>query len=153
MLFVILTSNMIGYSADMADAKAVYNSGDYVEAYHKIAGLNAKEQDVEFGERVLVLAKVQGELKNGIGLYSSGQYVMALDSFICALGRYDANYADAKAYGVKEQYERLLEQITAQLQEKFNVSAETAREIYGLGDRTEYTRRVYVIVKEMGLTE
>ena len=37
--------------------------------------------------------------------------------------------------------------------EKFSVSPETAREIYALHDRKEYTRRIYDIVKSLGLLE
>ena len=96
---------------------------------------------------------VQEKLTNGDGLYRAGQYEMALDSYICALGRYDVNYAQASAYQIAEEYENLEKQIVIQLQEAFGVAPETAREIYGLRDRTEYTCRVYEIVKNAGFVE
>lgn len=43
--------------------------------------------------------------------------------------------------------------ITKQLNDVFGVNAKTAREIYGLSDRAEYTQRVYAIVKTLGFTE
>ena len=153
MLFVILSSSLLGYSTSMTEAKSAYYSYDYTGAYQKIAGLEPKEKDAEFAEQVRLLALVQEKLTNGDGLYRAGQYEMALDSYICALGRYDVNYAQASAYQIAEEYENLEKQIVIQLQEAFGVAPETAREIYGLRDRTEYTCRVYEIVKNAGFVE
>lgn len=153
MLFVILSSSLLGYSTSMTEAKSAYYSYDYTGAYQKIAGLEPKEEDAEFAEQVRLLALVQEKLAGGDGLYRAGQYEMALDSYICALGRYDVNYAQASAYQIAEEYENLEKQIVIQLQEAFGVAPETAREIYGLRDRTEYTCRVYEIVKNAGFIE
>lgn len=151
--FVILAANYLGYSVSLSTAKEAYAKKDYVEAYNHVAGLKLKEQDVEFSDKVLLLAKVQSELNNGKNLYDNKKYTMALDSYICALGRYDANYAEAKSSEIKKEYDDLAEQITARMSENFGVSAETAREIYRLRDRTEYTYRLQELVAEMGLTE
>jgi len=153
MVFVVLSSNLLGYSTSMTDAKAAYYSYDYVGAYEKLAGLTAKEQDAEFLEQVRLLALVQEKLVNGDGLYRAGQYTMALDSYICALGRYDVNYSQASEYQIAKEYEDLEKQIVIQLQETFDVTADSAREIYGLRDRTEYTCRVYELVKNAGYME
>lgn len=153
MVFVVLSSNLLGYSTSMTDAKAAYYSYDYVGAYEKLAGLTAKEQDAEFVEQVRLLALVQEKLVNGDGLYRAGQYTMALDSYICALGRYDVNYSQASEYQIAKEYEDLEKQIVIQLQETFDVTADSAREIYGLRDRTEYTCRVYELVKNAGYME
>lgn len=153
MVFVVLSSNLLGYSTSMTDAKAAYYSYDYVGAYEKLAGLTAKEQDAEFVEQVRLLALVQEKLVNGDGLYRAGQYTMALDSYICALGRYDVNYSQASEYQIAKEYEDLEKQIVIQLQETFDVTADSAREIYGMRDRTEYTCRVYELVKNAGYME
>ena len=47
----------------------------------------------------------------------------------------------------------LAEQIAAQLAERFSVSTDTAREIYVIKDRKEYTNRIYEIVDALGLME
>ena len=78
---------------------------------------------------------------------------MALDSYICALGRYDANYQKATDDSLKQELDRLAEKITKQLNDVFGVNAKTASPIYGLSDRAEYTQRVYAIVKTLGFTE
>ena len=151
--FVLISSNLMGYSSSITAAKSAYNAQDYVEAYRQLAGVEPKEEDEEFNGRIILLAGVQGEINKGNALYESGQYTMALDAYICALGRYDANYDDAAFYGAEAEYDILASQAQTQMSEKFGVSAETAREIYKLSDRTEYTYRIYHIVKDLGLLQ
>lgn len=153
MLFVIISSTLLGYSTSIEDAKAAYAAQNYVDAYETIAGLEAKSADEEFCQKVFLLAKVQGKMANGDSLYGSGKYTMALDSYICALGRYDANYEDAAACQIQKEYDNLQSQIVTRLQEKFQVSEEEARELYRLNNRTEYSVRVYQLVKAQELTE
>ena len=152
-LLVLLLSNLSGYSVNLSGAKDAYASQDYVEAYNKLAGAKIKEQDKTFYEKVALLASVQVELENGDALYNAKQYQMALDSYVCALGRYDANSAKAEEYNIKEANDVLAEQIAAQLAERFSVSTDTAREIYVIKDRKEYTNRIYEIVDALGLME
>ncbi len=156
MLFVLISSNLLGYSVSMTDAKRAYSAQDYVGAYQKIAGLNVKSKDEEFGEKVLLLAKVQAKLNNGDSLYGTGNYIMALDSYICALGRYNANYKEAEACSIQNEYDSLQQQIIQRLEENFQVNTEEAAEIYrlnSLNNRTEYSIRIYNIVKDLGLAE
>lgn len=153
LLFILLSASLLGYSVPITEAKEAYAVADYVTAYEKIAGLKPKEKDEEFHQQTMLLARVQSEFLNGESLYGLGQYTMSLDSYICALGRYDVNYEEAAAYHVESEYDNLAGQIQTQMAEKFGVSAETAREIYALDDRTEYTRRIYDIVKGLGLIE
>lgn len=153
MAFIILSSNLLGYSTSMTEAREAYARQDYIKAYDAVAGLSAKAEDEEFVQRTLLLAKVQNELQSGEALYQSGEYTMSLDSYICALGRCGANYADAAEYNIQKEYDGFREKISAELKEKFGVSQETAEEMYELHDREEYTVRIYRIVKELGMME
>ena len=153
LLFILLSSSFLGYSVPITEAKEAYAVADYVTAYEKIAGLKPKEKDEEFHQQIMLLARVQSEFLEGESLYGLGKYTMSLDSYICALGRYDVNYEEAALYHVESEYDDLAGLIQTQMAEKFGVSAETAREIYALDDRTEYTRRIYDIVKGLGLIE
>lgn len=153
MLFVILSSNLLGYSVDMTEAKSAYASGDYVKAYQTVAGLNAKKDDEEFYQQALLLARIQSEINSGDGLYDLGKYRMALDSYICALGRYDSNYGKAAEYEVQSEYDELKKRAAGKLEARFGVSEEQARELYGLRSRKEYTCSIYDIIKELGMAE
>lgn len=52
---------------------------------------------------------------------------------------------------IDSEYYILADQAQARLADNFGVSSETAIELYGLTDRTEYTCRIYDIVKALGL--
>lgn len=151
LFLVLLTTNLFGYSASMAEAKEAYAAQDYIAAYQKLSGLKAKEDDEEFCRQIYLLAAVQEELFSGDALYRLGEYRKALDSYIRALGRYDRNYMEAADLHLDSEYVFLAEQIQGRLADQFGVSPETAREIYGLSDRKEYTCRIYDIVKALGL--
>ncbi|MBO5371367.1 MAG: hypothetical protein J6A75_01465 [Lachnospiraceae bacterium] len=148
---ILLCSNHVGYTMSLSEAKTAYREQDYVKAYQELSGITIKENDAAFYEKVFLLAKVQEEYRSGEVLFVTGEYTKSLDSYICALGRYDANYQDATTCGVQMEYDVLAEQIADRMKEKFGITAEEARELYGLYDRTEYTCRVYDIVKGLGL--
>lgn len=150
-VFVVLTVHLLGYSTTIRNAKKAYAAQDYIEGYQQMAGIVPKEEDMELNEQLLLLARLQNGMMSGEALYGQGQYTMALNAYVCAIGRYDLNYAQAETYGIQAEYDTLAQQIAAQLQEKFGVDEATAREIYSLADREEYTRRLYQIITALGL--
>lgn len=152
-ILVLLCANLLNYSQDITVAKKAYQEKDYVKAYQTLEGMKLKTEDEALYQQALVMARVQSEYVAGDNLYAIGEYTRALDSYICALGRFDANQEDAVVYGAGKEYGMLEEMIVVRLSEQFNVSPETAREIYGLEDRSEYTIRIYQIVKSLGMIE
>lgn len=152
-VLVLLASDMIGYTTSMNTAKYAYAKQDYVEACEALAGLELKEDDVEYYDKVLLLAIVQEEYDAGEVLYSMGEYTKSLDSYICALGRYNANYEEALVYEVDKEYDAMAGKILKKLEENFKVSGDEAKELYVMYDREEYSCRIYDIVKELGLIE
>lgn len=153
LLLVMTATSLVGYSSGISLAKEAFRAQDYVGAYQEFSGLKAKEEDKAFGDQVGLLARVQAPLFHGDALYGAGQYTMALNSYICALGRHDAASGEEAVSQVQTEYDLLADQVIAQLESKFGVSAKTAREIYGLEDRAEYTRRVVQIIQSLGLDE
>ncbi|MCM1257550.1 MAG: hypothetical protein NC307_06815 [Roseburia sp.] len=152
-LFIMLSANLINYKNDVNAATASFKSTDYVKAYQVLEGMKLKEGDQELYQKTLVLAQVQSEYLAGESLYLAGQYRKALDSYICALGRYDINYEKAVECDAEKEFSALEDFIVLMLDERFEVSPETAREIYALHNRKEYTKRIYDIVKNLGLLE
>lgn len=152
-LFILLSSHLLNYKNDTVTASEAYQSGNYVKAYQILEGMKLKDEEEEMYQKAVVLASVQNEYQAGDSLYMAGQYRKSLDSYICALGRFDVNMELAKEYGAEEEYSSLEVIIVTQLQEKFGVSPETAREIYSLHNRKEYTKRIYDIIKGLGLLE
>lgn len=153
MLFILLSANLLNYNNDVKAATASFNQADYVEAYQLLEGMKIKKGDEELYKKTLVLAQVQSEYQAGEILYTAKQYRKSLDSYICALGRYDINYEQAVEAGAEEEFAELEKKIVFQLDECFGVSPETAREIYATRSRKEYTKQIYDIVKALGLLE
>lgn len=46
--FVMIVTNLLGYQANLSQAKEKYEQGSYVEAYSKLQGLSIKERDESF---------------------------------------------------------------------------------------------------------
>ena len=150
---VILASNLLGYSMSMKNAKEAYAKFEYVEAYQHLAGLKIKEDDMEFEMQIQMLANLQRKLEGGDALYDAGEYIKALDSYICALGRYGADAAVAAERHIQQEYDYLADQIAGRMKERFGVDRTAAGELYGLESRVEYTCRIYDIVKALGLVK
>lgn len=150
---VILASNLLGYSMSMKNAKEAYAKFEYVEAYQHLAGLKVKEDDMEFEMQIQMLANLQRKLEGGDALYDAGEYIKALDSYICALGRYGADAAVAAERHIQQEYDYLADQIAGRMKERFGVDRTAAGELYGLESRVEYTCRIYDIVKALGLVK
>ena len=126
------------------DGDGVYGIPYVVEGYGII--YNEEIMDKYFALDGAKAASME-EINKGNALYDNKQFTMALDAYICALGRYDANYSEASEYGAQAEYDVLASQAEAQIAEKFGVNAKDAREIYGLEDR------IYNIVKALGLND
>ena len=152
LLFVLISSNLLGYSVSVEDAQTAYKQQDYVGAYAQLTGVKLKQADEELYQKTELLAKVQEEYNIGTALYQQAQYQGSLDAFICALGRYDAGEDDAKALGIDTEYGSFLELIVGQLQQ-FGVEADQARELYHMQNRSEYSRKLSEIIAALGLAQ
>ena len=76
---------------------------------------------------------------------------MALDSLICAEGRYHVNYSKAEDANCAEEMNQMESLIQTALQEKYQMSTDEAVQLYSLRDRDEYTREVQSKIKALGL--
>ena len=56
--FVMIVTNLLGYQANLSQAKEKYEQGSYVEAYSKLQGLSIKERDEKLYHQLATLAAV-----------------------------------------------------------------------------------------------
>ena len=54
--FVMIVTNLLGYQANLSQAKEKYEQGSYVEAYRKLQGLSIKERDEKLYHQLATLA-------------------------------------------------------------------------------------------------
>ncbi len=78
-------------------------------------------------------------------------YDMALDSLICAVGRYDINYSDAETYNCTVELNLIEQNVEETLSSQFAMTADQARELYATRSRKDYTVEVYKVIQNLGL--
>ncbi|MGN0351310.1 MAG: hypothetical protein ACI4ES_06615 [Roseburia sp.] len=151
LLLVMLGSNLVNYSSSISAAEQALDKGDYTKAYEEIAGIEVKEGDMEVYEKARVLASLQSQYESYEIFMQYENYDLALDALISVIGRYDINYEDAQTYGCTVELGLIEQSAEDALMEHFGVTAEQAREMYGLRDREEYSLEVYKIIYSLGL--
>lgn len=148
---IYLGNNLLTHSNAVSAAEKSFDRGDYVGTYQELAGVKVKGSDAELYEKAKVLAGVQTELQAYYPMMEIRKFDLALDCLVRALGRSDLHMAEAEEYGVTVQMNGIVEEITKQLQDQFNVTAEQARELYAIDDRDEYSLALDAILYELGL--
>lgn len=151
LLLVILGSNLLNYSSSISTAKQELDQGNYTQAYEDIAGLDVKEADMDLYQKTLVLAAVQSQYEAYESFMQDEDYDLALDALISVIGRYDLNYEDAETYGCTVELGLIEQDAESALTEHFGVTADQAREMYGMRSRKDYSLEVYKIIQSLGL--
>lgn len=152
-ILVLAGTKLSGYTNSFSEAEKAYVQGSYTEAFEAVAGVSAKDADTDDYNKYRIAALVGGEYEAYESMMEAGVYDMALDSLIRTVGRYDKYVWDAEVYGCKSELDKIEADAETALSEVFGVSVETAREIYAIGDKTEYSAEIYRILSSAGYTE
>lgn len=146
-----LGSNAVGYSLSKGDAKDAYRQGDYVDAYAKLEGMEIKEADEAFYNKIALLAAIQEEYDSYQSMMQIGEPEMALDCLIRGIGRCSNHAERAEEYGVTPEVNGLKGEMIQILTGTFGVDEQQALDIYKLRSRTEYTLELKKILKAAGM--
>jgi hypothetical protein len=150
---VMLVTHLLGYQASVSTAKSLDASGDYLAAYESLQGLTIKSSDQELYSKLQALALVSEKYEDYLVFDSYGENDMALDSLVCAYGRYNLNKKYASAYNVEAEFDDLHSKIVAALLSEYNMTEEEALDIYRKSNRTQYTLALREKLKEIGMEE
>lgn len=149
--FVFIGNHLLSKSNALLAAERHFDQGDYVGSYEDLVGVKIGAGEEEQYERAKVLAGVQTELKAYYSMMEVRKLDLALDCLVRALGRSDLHMAEAEEWGVTTQMNALVSEITMQLTDQFNVTADQARELYAIDDRDEYSVALDAVLKGLGL--
>lgn len=153
-ILINLFSSQIGYSMDVAEAKEYYDEGNYVEAYTCFTqGAKVKAIDEELYKKAKYTAYVQQQLRVYDMYQKQEMHAEALSALICGVGRHDKNASDASKAGASAEYEDMLAELEKLLSEKYSMTLDQARELYGIHEKDDYTYELYDIIKDLGLSE
>ena len=149
--FVMIVTNLLGYQANLSQAKEKYEQGSYVEAYSKLQGLSIKERDEKLYHQLATLAAVSEKYQAYLVFDNYGSKIDALDALVCAYGRYDLNQKNAKEYGCEDQLEKIGGKIIKALLKDYDMTGDEALDIYQTRKRDDYTVKLHQKLKELGL--
>lgn len=153
MVLVFLGSSVLGYFSSVNQSKDAFDNGDYVTAYEKLQGVKVKKADEDLYHATAALAGVQMELDAYTALMEQKQYEMALDALIRGIGRCQIHEKDAEEWNMTEQLSALEKQLGRLLKDQFNVSRRTAKKLYKIQKRSDYTLQLHDIMSKLGLYE
>lgn len=149
MVFVLLGTNLFGYSSCFERAEKEFELGNYEAAFEEVYGLEVKEDDFYTYDKYRILSYIDGEYNAYQTFMESGIYDMALDSLVRVVGRCDKYAADAETYDCVQEMQKIKEKAVGALG-SFGVSEDRARELCAVEDRTEYSKELYDILTAAG---
>lgn len=153
LVLIVSGTNLLGYSNSFSEAKKAYLYGNYIEAFEAVAGANVKDKDMDEYEKYHITAMVYAEYEAFESMFDAQVYDIALDSLIRTVQRYDKYFGQAEAYECTYEFEDILQKAETALAQHFGMTVNDAREVYLLEQKTDYSRKIHSILKEMGLSE
>jgi hypothetical protein len=152
-VLILLGTSLLGYQSGVQQAATLYNSGNYTEAFAELQGMEIKENDLSTYQKAQTLAAVDSQYQSYLVFHAYGDELSALDSLICAAGRYDLNQENAASYGCVMELEDLGSRISNVLSENYGMTMEEAVEIYNQRNRTEYSVIIHRKLIDLGLEQ
>lgn len=134
---VLLCSNILTYSNNIASAQSFFDKGKYDQAYDCISGLDVKEKDQKLYYQIRAVMSIYVDYSSYISYAKTGYMVEALDSLIQGLVHYDMYYSRAEKYEVLEQYNEVRALIVASLA-GYGISEEDAVYFSQIENREQY---------------
>lgn len=159
-LILIVGSNMVTYniavqSAEKSFHMALNNSVSYYnDAYDHIYGLELKDEDIDFGNKVMMVMYVNKQLNSYNSFVAIGDEVSALDSLLKGIYRYEKWSIQAGLMGYNDimaDLDYVCSQILLELDKHYGVTLDEATalaRLIGTGESFDYSKEVYKIIDE-----
>ena len=153
LVLVLAGTHLVGYSNSFSDADQAFAEGRYSDAFQAVAGEKVKEKDTDTYEKYRITAMVYAEYEAYESMMDAKVYDMALDSLIRTVQRYDRYLQDAETYECKGEFDKIESAAETALQQKFGLTVEDARTMYALSDKEAYSKEIYKVLEQAGLSE
>ena len=155
MLLVIISTELTGYQTAMKQAEALYNNGAndyhcYIDAYKAESGIKVSEKDQNTYQKIVLVAQVADAYAGYEVAVQLDRVVDAVDSLVCAIGRYNQNIEKAEELGAKEQMDQVKALAVEKLSE-YGLTEEEASKLYQIRTRRTYSVELHKKLQELGL--
>lgn len=148
--FVTLGTQSFSYASAMKDAKEYYDNKKYTRAYEELLGIDVKEKDQEFYDKVITIMKVNRQIDSYSTYKSLKRFPEALDALLKGLEKYDSNYEAAVDLEIEEDMDGCKETILECLSDEFDLTEEEAYDIVNSASQDAYSKQVVdIVVRQM----
>ncbi|SHI51733.1 hypothetical protein [Pseudobutyrivibrio xylanivorans] len=152
---VLVGMTFTGLKRHMAQARELFDQGDYIAAYEKLNGYDFRtDEKVELlRNQSRTLADLQQCQNEYTTFMNYKMYNYALDSLLKGIGRYEKYKDDAVEYGIADEYDAFGNSIIIELEQEFGLSVDEAMAIYKQPNRHYYTIELRKVLRKLGLPD
>lgn len=152
---VLVGMTFTGLKRHMAQARELFDQGNYIAAYEKLNGYDFRsDEKVELlRNQSRTLADIQQCQDEYTTFMNYKMYNYALDSLIKGLGRYEKYKDDAVEYGIADEYDAFGNSIIIELEQDFGLTVDEAMAIYKQPNRHYYTIELRKVLRKLGLPD
>ena len=152
---VLVGMTFTGLKRHMAQARELFDQGNYIAAYEKLNGYDFRsDEKVELlRNQSRTLADLQQCQDEYTTFMNYKMYNYALDSLIKGLGRYEKYKDDAVEYGIADEYDAFGNSIIIELEQDFGLTVDEAMAIYKQPNRHYYTIELRKVLRKLGLPD
>jgi hypothetical protein len=152
---VLVGMTFTGLKRHMAQARELFDQGDYIAAYEKLNGYDFRtDEKVELlRNQARTLADLQQCQNEYTTFMNYKMYNYALDSLLKGIGRYEKYKDDAVEYGIADEYDAFGNSIIIELEQDFGLSVDEAMAIYKQPNRHYYTIELRKVLRKLGLPD
>lgn len=147
MVILLICCVFLSKSVDVRAAKKAFYQEDYTQCYQLLYGKDLNESETIIFEKAEVLLSMERRLDSYENYLLMGKELEALDSLIQAPKTYDNLQKKAAELDISSDLTAVYEQILKELDTKYQVSEEKARELAGYGDTVKYTEELGEIIE------
>lgn len=148
MAVIFIGCTLLTKFTDIKTATQAFYAGDYVQSYQLLYGKELNENEALLFEKSEVLLSMERRWDAYEHYLWMDKELEALDSLIQASKTYDNLYDRAAALNILNDVTAIYEKITKELNDKYQVSQERARELAEYEEPIEYTSQLTDILEE-----
>lgn len=151
-VFIFFGTKMFSYSNSISNAQTYFDNGKYAESYRELLGVDIKEADQVLYQKVVTVMYVYKQLEAYDVYYKESRYPEAVDSLLKGIREYQKYLPDAVELDISSDFESVKSQIVREMETEFGITEDMAKEINGITDSAEYSRRVYELSQHLAST-
>ncbi len=143
---ILLTVHLVPPELARKSAREAYYAKDYESVIEGFYGEELSESDNLMYQRAYTILRMQRKIEGYNDYMRMGKETEAVNQLIEGIVRYNEIYEEASKYNVTEEVDAIYDMIAEALFNKYGVTPERAKELYGMTDNFAYTLALESII-------